>query len=227
MNNRNQIINSNTTLINAKTKQSLSWLTLLAFISLFSFVTLSCKQAKDEAELTVLGADGGYTYFKGDLNMNIMSDCGKATVATSQSGSGSNTSNDKNTWDIESYFVFTYGEYIFTKFTYNKQKNRYSLNPTTTTGQTCDTNDGIKCFPNGAMTCETADSINCGGNKSFIFRGGMPPTVFQAVSGTIRYNPFSVNEQTNTVTIAHLEFEMVDNLGRVMKGKIQCESTGN
>lgn len=181
---------------------------------------VSCTNAKDEGELTVLGRDGGYTYFKGDLNMNLMSDCGKATAQTT-TGSGSGSSTTKNVWDIESYFIFTYGEFIFTRFTYSKLKNSYSLTPSTTSTSTCNTIDGIYCNSSGTLTCETADNVRCGGTKSFIFSGGLPATVFQAVTGTIDYQ-MSVDENNNTVRSADLEFEMIDSQGRILQGEVHC-----
>gem|GEM_PF-1264613 len=185
-------------------------------------VLLSCTNAKDEGELTVLGPDGGFTYFKGDLNMNLMSNCGTATAQTTTgTGSGSGSSTTKNLWDIESYFIFTYGEFIFTRFTYSKLKNSYSLTPSTTSTSTCNTIDGIYCNASGTLTCETADSVRCGGTKSFIFSGGTPTTVFQAVTGTIDYQ-MNVDENNNVVRNADLEFEMIDKSGRIMQGEIHC-----
>ncbi|PKL30597.1 MAG: hypothetical protein CVV45_16710 [Spirochaetae bacterium HGW-Spirochaetae-10] len=181
---------------------------------------LSCTNAKDEGELTVLGPDGGYTYFKGDLNMNLMSNCGTATAQTT-TGSGSGSSTTKNLWDIESYFIFTYGEFIFTRFTYSKLKNSYSLTPSTTSTSTCNTIDGIYCNASGTLTCETADSVRCGGTKSFIFSGGTPATVFQAVTGTVDYQ-MNVDESNNVVRNADLEFEMIDKSGRILQGEIHC-----
>ncbi|KAB2933917.1 MAG: hypothetical protein F9K24_05475 [Leptonema illini] len=183
-------------------------------------VMLSCTNAKDEGELTVLGPDGGYTYFKGDLNMNLMSNCGTATAQTT-TGSGSGSSTTKNLWDIESYFIFTYGEFIFTRFTYSKLKNSYSLTPSTTSTSTCNTIDGIYCNASGTLTCETADSVRCGGTKSFIFSGGTPATVFQAVTGTVDYQ-MNVDESNNVVRNADLEFEMIDKSGRILQGEIHC-----
>lgn len=183
-------------------------------------VLLSCTNAKDEGELTVLGPDGGFTYFKGDLNMNLMSNCGTATAQTT-TGSGSGSSTTKNLWDIESYFIFTYGEFIFTRFTYSKLKNSYSLTPSTTSTSTCNTIDGIYCNASGTLTCETADSVRCGGTKSFIFSGGTPATVFQAVTGTVDYQ-MNVDESNNVVRNADLEFEMIDKSGRILQGEIHC-----
>lgn len=183
-------------------------------------VMLSCTNAKDEGELTVLGPDGGYTYFKGDLNMNLMSDCGKATAQTSAS-SGSGSSTEKKMWDIESYFIFTYGEFIFTRFTYNKSKTSFSLTPSTSSTNTCNTIDGIYCNSSGTLTCETADNQRCGGNQSFIFSGGTPFTVFQAKTGTIDYL-MNVDDASGIVRNADLEFEMIDSQGRIMKGEIHC-----
>ncbi|EHQ05618.1 hypothetical protein [Leptonema illini] len=183
-------------------------------------VLLSCTNAKDEGELTVLGPDGGYTYFKGDLNMNLMSNCGTATAQTT-TGGGSGSSTTKNLWDVESYFIFTYGEFIFTRFTYSKLKNSYSLTPSTTSTSTCNTIDGIYCNSSGTLTCETADNVRCGGTKSFIFSGGLPATVFQAVTGTIDYQ-MSVDENNNTVRSADLEFEMIDSQGRILQGEVHC-----
>jgi hypothetical protein len=183
-------------------------------------VMLSCTNAKDEGELTVLGPDGGYTYFKGDLNMNLMSNCGTATAQTT-TGGGSGSSTTKNLWDVESYFIFTYGEFIFTRFTYSKLKNSYSLTPSTTSTSTCNTIDGIYCNSSGTLTCETADNVRCGGTKSFIFSGGLPATVFQAVTGTIDYQ-MSVDENNNTVRSADLEFEMIDSQGRILQGEVHC-----
>jgi hypothetical protein len=184
-------------------------------------VLLSCTKTKDEGELTVLGPDGGFTYFKGELNMNLMSDCGKATVQSSTTGSNSTGSTAKNVWDIESYFTFTYGEFIFTRFTYSKLKTSFSLSPSTTSTSICNTVDGIRCNTSGTLTCETADSVNCGGNKSFIFSGGIPPTIFQARSGTIDYQ-MNVDDRNNIVRSADLQFDMIDARGRIMKGEIHC-----
>jgi len=193
-------------------------------IGLIAVVLLSCAQATDEGELTVLGPDGGFSFFKGDLNMNLMSDCGKATAQTttgSGSGSGSGTSTTKNIWNIESYFIFTYGEFIFTRFTYSKLKTSFSLTPSTSSTNTCNTIDGIYCNPVGTLTCETADSQRCGGTQSFIFSGGTPFTVFQAKTGTIDYQ-MNVDEANGIVRNADLEFEMIDSQGRIMKGEIHC-----
>lgn len=189
-----------------------------AIITLLA-VLLSCTNAKDGGELTVLGSDGGYTYFKGDLNMNLMSNCGTATPQTTTGSSESSTT--KNLWDIESYFIFTYGEFIFTRFTYSKLKNSYTLTPSTTSTSTCNTIDGIYCNSSGTLTCETADNVRCGGTKSFIFSGGLPSTVFQAVTGTIDYQ-MSLDENTNTVSSADLEFEMIDSKGRILRGEVHC-----
>lgn len=193
-----------------------SFSTVVALLTVF--LLLSCPNSKDEGELTVLGPDGGFTYFKG--SQNAMADCGKATPRTT-AGSGSTGSTSKDVWDIESYFLYTYGEFIFTRFTYDKNRSSYSLTPSTTTTSTCKTSDGIKCDGLGAITCETADSVNCGGTKSFIFAGGTPHTVFQAITGTIDYQLY-VDEKSNTVQSADLEFEMVDRTGRVLKGEIHC-----
>ncbi|MBW7858520.1 MAG: hypothetical protein H3C43_09580, partial [Leptonema sp. (in: Bacteria)] len=86
-------MNNKIQIINRPFFSASRWAILAGLTAFLTFVSLSCKEAKDEGQLTVLGSDGGYTYFKGDLNMNIMSDCGKATVATSQTGGGSNSSN--------------------------------------------------------------------------------------------------------------------------------------
>lgn len=190
--------------------------------AIVTILLLSCAKAQDEGELTVLGPDGGFTYFKGDLNMNLMSDCGTATAQTTTgTGSGSGSSTTKNIWDIESYYIFTYGEFIFTRFTYSKLKTSYNLTPSTTSTSTCNTIDGIYCNSSGTLTCETADSVRCGGTKSFIFTGGTPFTVFQAKTGSIDYQ-MSVDESNNVVRSADLEFEMIDSQGRIMKGEIHC-----
>ncbi len=188
------------------------------FLALAAGMFISCSAAADEGELTVLGPDGGYTYFKGDLNMNLMSNCGEATAQATGDSSGSSS---PELWDIESYFIFTYGEYIFTRFTYSKSKTSYTLSPSTTSTSTCSTIDGIHCNSSGTWTCETADNVNCGGTKSFIFAGGSPYTVFQAVTGTIDYQ-IDIDSDSGTVNSADLEFDMIDSQGRILEGEVHC-----
>ncbi|MFN3605045.1 MAG: hypothetical protein ACK4UJ_10075 [Leptonema sp. (in: bacteria)] len=198
------------------------------------FLIFNCKQEKDNAELSILGlsVNENYYYFEGRINKDITPYCGEivqnSSGSTSSGSSGSQTSQTQTQtqFDVNSYYVFQYGDYMQLRYTYDKNRQKFTLVPSTTTITTCNTSDFINCSSSGTATCETADSIKCGGTKAFIFVGVIRPLQFQAVSGTLEWSKgFSLTSDSKYVQRANLEFSMVDRLGNILKGKILCNSS--
>lgn len=197
---------------------------------------LTCKQTADEAALSILGTNGGYTYFKGTVNTDVTPSCGSASAVSTSTGtgtgSGSGTGTGSTSQNIESYLafkVFGYSSdaYIFTRYTHTNGKTTFTLTPSTTTVATCNTLDGITCTTTGGSTrtCETADSIKCGGTKTFIFSQASTSTFFQAKSGTIDWSDgFALDATQAYVLTSNLSFDLVDASGNFLKGSLTCTS---
>ncbi|GIX42326.1 MAG: hypothetical protein KatS3mg129_2059 [Leptospiraceae bacterium] len=151
-----------------------------------------------------------------------MENVGSSDSSSSSSDSSSST---QTQYDIDSFYRFKFGDYMQLRYTYDTNRKKYSLVPTTTTISTCNTSDFINCDSSGTGTCETADGVKCGGTKTFIFVGVINPLTFQAVSGTIDWSKgFALTSDNKYVQKANLEFSMVDKNGNVLQGKVYCYS---
>ncbi len=202
------------------------------FLGIFIFFFLlfiACKKQGEKAELTLLGTGipGNYYYFEGEINKDITPYCGEVKTSSTSSSSGSSGSSGTSTttYDIDSYYLFRFGDYMQLRYTYDSNRQKFTLVPTTTILSTCNTIDFITCNTAGTRTCETADGIKCGGTKTFIFVGVVDSITFQAVSGTIDYSKgFTLTSDSKYVQRSNLEFKMIDKDGNVLQGKIYCYS---
>ncbi len=191
------------------------------------FLLLFCKKQEEKLALNILGTGitGNFYYFEGTINKDITPYCGEVkSNTTSTSSSGSAVSNQTQ-FDIDSFYRFQLGDYLQMRYTYDSNRKKYSLVPTTTAISTCNTIDFINCNSSGTATCETADGIKCGGTKTFIFVGVLNPIRFQAVSGTIEWTKgYALTLDNKYVQKANLEFSMVDANGNILQGNIFCYS---
>lgn len=205
---------------------------LLVGIVFVFLLIISCKKQVEKADLTLLGTGipGNFYYFEGEINKDITPYCGDVKTSSSSSSSssgssGSSGSTSTTIYDIDSYYLFKFGDYMQLRYTYDSNRQKYTLVPTTTVLSTCNTVDFITCNTAGTRTCETADGIKCGGTKAFIFVGVVNPITFQAVSGTIDYSKgFTLTSDSKYVQKANLEFNMIDKNGNILQGKIYCYS---
>ncbi|MCS7204436.1 MAG: hypothetical protein NZ853_01935 [Leptospiraceae bacterium] len=199
----------------------------ILFWLLILFV-LTCKKPEDKAKLSIFGLNlvgnfGNYYYFEGEIDKEISPYCGEVKKKPTSESSKKETSPTQ--YDIDSFLQFKWGDYVQLRFTYDPQRKKFSLTPTTTAVSICKTSDFINCNPNGTAQCETADGIKCGGTKTFIFVGVLNPFVFQAVSGTIDWSKgFILSSDDRYVQRANLEFFMVDKDRNVLEGRITCNS---
>jgi len=201
---------------------------LLVCIVFVFLLIITCKKQDEKADLTLLGTGipGNFYYFEGEINKDITPYCGDVKTSSSSSGSsGSSETTSTTTYDIDSYYLFRFGDYMQLRYTFDTNRQKFTLVPTTTVLSTCNTIDFITCNAAGTRTCETADGIKCGGTKTFIFVGVVNPIAFQAVSGTIDYSKgFTLTSDSKYVQKANLEFNMIDKNGNILIGKIYCYS---
>jgi hypothetical protein len=206
------------------------FLLIIVFISL-NILNLYCKKQDEKVTLSILGTGitGNYYYFEGEIDQDITPYCGdvktSSSGSTSSSSGSSSGSSNQTQFDIESFYRFKFGDYMQLRYTYDINRRKFSLVPTTTTISTCNTVDFINCNASGSAICETADGIKCGGSKTFIFVGVVNPIQFQAVSGTIDWSKgYALTSDNKYVQKANLEFSMVDKNGNVLQGKVYCYS---
>lgn len=214
---------------------SITAILLIMSIPLF----LSCQDEEDEAELGIAGpllGEAGAFYFQGQINMDLVSNCGTVRPARNLDGGGSQPSDGgdsgTSTYEIESFFIFENGEEMLLRFNYNQNRERFSLNPAQTITQTCRTEDGIRCSAIGTRECETIDNIRCGGAQAFIFRSPersgpvfSPEIQFQANSGTLNWRDGMVlTSDQNNVLSARWTFNMAAEDGTLLRGEISCNS---
>lgn len=205
---------------------------VLLFFLLFSVLFNNCKKADDKAQLSVLGLNlnANFYYFEGIINKDITPFCGEIGQSGSSSSSNTTETSGQNTqsqtqFDINSYYVFQYGDYMHLRYTYDKNRKKFTLNPLTSNISTCNTSDFINCNSNGTAICETVDHIKCGGSKTLIFVGVLNPIQFQAVSGTLEWSKgFALSSDNKYVQKAVLEFSMIDRIGNILEGKVTCNS---
>lgn len=205
------------------------------FLFLFLFLFLFfCKKQEEKVKLSILGLSltGNFYYFEGKINKNITPYCGEVEQSKTSTGSTGTTQSSTQTsqtqFDINSYYNFEFGDYMQLRYTYDKNRQKFTLAPSTTITTTCNTIDFINCNSAGTATCETADSIKCGGTKAFIFVGVINPIQFQAVSGTLDWSKgYSLTSDNKYVQRATLEFRMIDKAGNILQGKVVCISDFN
>lgn len=193
-------------------------------------ILTGCSQANDEADLQLFGPTSELLPLMLEIDKDLTADCGEAGSSSSSSGtsesSTSSSSGSTSKYDIESYYQFQYGEFLLMRYTYDENRNKFTLSPTTSTIQTCQTSDGINCDNVGTQTCETADNIKCGGSKTVIYSVPYRNVNFQAISGTIDYSDgFSIDTTSGIVDRARLELNVVDRAGNVLSGSISCTSS--
>ena len=111
------------------------------------------------------------------------------------------------------------------KYQYFTSRQSFSLSPTNSTIQTCNTTDFVSCDTGGTFTCETEDQQKCGGTRTFIFIDSISGFRYQARTGTINWEEaFSLNEGNTAVSIATLRIEMVSSTGVAFQGRVRCVS---
>lgn len=200
----------------------------------FFFIIVFCKKQEEKAELSIFGLNltSNFYYFEGKINKDITPYCGEVVQSTSSTGNTGTTQSSAQTtqtqFDINSYYNFEFGDYMQLRYTYDKNRQKFTLTPSTTSTMTCNTIDFINCNSSGTATCETSDNIKCGGAKAFIFVGVVNPIHFQAISGTLDWSKgYSLTSDNKYVQKATLEFRMIDKSGNILQGKVFCVSDFN
>ena len=166
------------------------------FITGLFIVSVSCKNDKNEVEMSGLGStflNSLYPYptyiLNGDLNQEYNKSCGTATLesgTSTTSTSTTTTDSSSSIYKISAYYIidlvqiplqilnnsFDYPlatAVINTRFTYDERNRNFSLSPANNIFVNCNTSDYISCDAAGLFTCETVDNIKCGGPEAFIF----------------------------------------------------------
>lgn len=206
------------------------WILLTGWSLLVALLSLSgCNEDTDQGEIQLFGPAVTLIPYVHNINKDLTADCGSATAASNtssgeQAGSGS-SSGTTTRYDIESYYQFEFGETLLLRYLYDENRVRFTLSPTTSTIQTCQTTDGINCDGVGTQTCETADNIQCGGATTVLYTNPAQNIQFQAVSGTINYRDgFSIDTTSGIVDFKRIEIEVIDRAGNVLKAKVNCQS---